>query len=165
MSERALIREIADLISATIDSSLHEGAEFWTKLDLTMPQLKILMLLGEASGVSVSWLATRLDVSPPNITGILDRLEQHGWVQRANDARDRRVVRVVLTPRSEQLLKDLHRTGEVRLIQVLVGMNDEDQLALRQGLEGLLSSIRASDGLDARAAARTRVAGIPRTVA
>ncbi len=37
-------------------------------------------------------LAERLDVSLPNVTGIVDRMAERGFVERGRDAEDRRVV-------------------------------------------------------------------------
>lgn len=149
MSDPELVAEIAGLISATMYSSILGGADFWAKLDLTMPQLKILMLLGQVRSASVSWLAARLDVSPPNVTGILDRLEQHDWVQRTSDPQDRRVVRIVLSERGEQLLRDLNQAGAERLTRTISGMTDDAQRSLRDGLTGLLAAVQAETHMPA----------------
>lgn len=159
MSDPNLKTEIAALIAATMSSSLIGGADFWAKLDLTMPQLKIILLLGQVGSASVSWLAARLDVSPPNVTGILDRLQQHGWIERTSDPQDRRVVRVVLTERAQQLLRDMNRIGDERMTAIIREMSAEDQLALRQGLNGLLASLRACDRFAGVAEAASREGG------
>ena len=48
-------------------------------------------------------LGDLLVVDRSNVTGLLDRMEKAGWVQRADDAKDRRVYRVTLTPAGRKL--------------------------------------------------------------
>lgn len=138
VNEEASFEEIAGLLSKVIDGALLASADVWAKLDVTMPQLKVVMLLGMHGSAPVSWLATRMGVSPPNVTGILDRLEQHRWVQRTSDTHDRRVVRVVLAPEGEHLLQELHAAGDAQLRGIIAGMRPADRAALRRGLAALV---------------------------
>jgi DNA-binding MarR family transcriptional regulator len=141
VAERDAVDEVFDLISRTMYSALLGSAEMWAKLDITMPQLKVLMLLGLHGSAPVSWLASRMNVSPPNVTGILDRLEHepNGWVKRTNDAHDRRVVRVVLTEKGQRLLQDLQASGNERVRMILEEMKPDERAALREGLSALLT--------------------------
>src|SRR5581483_10901860 len=107
-------------------------------LDLTMPQLKVLMLLGQEGSAPVSLLAQRMKVSPPNVTGILDRLEQQNLVRRTAFPGDRRVVRVVLTEEGNALLQQLQNSGQEALPEILENMRPEDRKALSQGLKALI---------------------------
>lgn len=67
---------------------------------LTMPQWLALGCISHAGEVGLphSQLGQRLLLSKAPITGIVDRLERAGLVERKADARDRRVSRVVATP-------------------------------------------------------------------
>jgi len=131
-------QEIGSLVKATVFKVFTAGAESWAQTELTMPQLKVLLLLGQQGKAPVSWLATRMKVSPPNITGILDRLEQRGWVARTNDPLDRRVVRIVLTKEGDLLLHDLCAAGVGDLQGRLDGMPEESAQALHRGFSMLL---------------------------
>src|SRR3712207_4051085 len=97
MADSRSVDDLVALISQSLFLAFLRGADAWARLDVTMPQMKVLMQLGLHGSLTVSTLAAQMKVSPPNVTGILDRLEQHGWVRRTNDPNDRRVVRVVLT--------------------------------------------------------------------
>ena len=67
--------------------------------DLTLPQFDVLAQLArEPEGATPVLLSRRLLVSPGNLTGIVDRLERRGLLQRDADLRDRRRTRLVLTP-------------------------------------------------------------------
>jgi DNA-binding MarR family transcriptional regulator len=136
--------ELVTLISRTWFNAFIRSAEAWARLDVTMPQLKVLMLLGLHDSAPVSVLAQQMKVSPPNVTGILDRLEQHGWVRRAHDPHDRRVVRVSLTDDGERFLNDLQRAGEERARALVDRIEPDDRVALQQGLTALLDAILAT---------------------
>ena len=146
--------ELVSLITRALFTAFLRGAEQWAQLDVTMPQLKVLMLLGLHGSAPVSTLAHQMKVSPPNVTGILDRLEQHDWVRRTSDPNDRRVVRVVLTGDGQRFLAGLEQASATRTRARLAEMDPDDQQALRQGLRALLSvMIAVPDPDDERAMA------------
>jgi DNA-binding MarR family transcriptional regulator len=70
---------------------------------LTAPQYRVLRQLGEG-GRSGSELAQKLGVTPGNLTGILDRLEEGGLLSRERASTDRRSLRLSITPAGETLM-------------------------------------------------------------
>ena len=62
-----------------------------------MPQCDVLTTLTEMEGVSQQVLAKRLYVTKGNISGLLDRLESAGMVERRSTANDRRQYEIYLT--------------------------------------------------------------------
>ncbi|QPC87988.1 MarR family transcriptional regulator [Mesorhizobium sp. NBSH29] len=73
-------------------------------LDLKLAQLDMLMNLYRHPGMSQHELARRLLVGRSNITMLLPQLEKRGLVNRENDAKDKRVMRLMLTGDGETLL-------------------------------------------------------------
>jgi DNA-binding MarR family transcriptional regulator len=65
-------------------------------LDLSLRQLAVLYLVREGAAFP-SELARQLRISPAVVTGLLDRLEQRGYVRRRAEASDRRRLRLELT--------------------------------------------------------------------
>jgi DNA-binding MarR family transcriptional regulator len=157
MPDREEIDELATLMGRSLSFAMLRGAEHWARLDLTMPQLKVLMLLGCHGSSTVTHLAAQMQVSPPNVTGILDRLALHGWIRREPDAQDRRVVRVFLTAEGVSLLDGLQDASAARTRAQLAEMAPADQAALGQGLRALLDAAPAGpDREPALAGARSR---------
>jgi DNA-binding MarR family transcriptional regulator len=64
---------------------------------LTGPQLVLIRELGRADVLSVGELARRVSLSQGTVTGVLDRLEKRGLVERSRSDSDRRRVLVRLT--------------------------------------------------------------------
>lgn len=76
-------------------------------LGISMTHLHVLTMLRHHGPLSMSRLAELLDVSFSNTTGIVDRIEERGLVERTRVPDDRRVVLVRLTPAGERLLDDV----------------------------------------------------------
>ena len=72
-------------------------AEKLAALDLSVPQCDVLTTLTEREGVSQQELAQRLYVTKGNISGLLDRLERLGLVERRATPGDRRQYAIALT--------------------------------------------------------------------
>jgi len=64
--------------------------------DLTMQQFGILRLLSQDGSLPMSSLSEKLRISPPVVTGIIDRLEKKGLVKRTANSVDRRRTEIVL---------------------------------------------------------------------
>jgi DNA-binding MarR family transcriptional regulator len=70
---------------------------------LSVIQAKVLLQLDPANPVTMRALASRLQYDPSNLTGVIDRLEALGAVQRRPDPTDRRVRGLILTPGGERM--------------------------------------------------------------
>ena len=68
------------------------------EISLSVPQCDVLTTLTEQEGVSQQLLAKRLYVTKGNISGLLDRLETAGLVERRSTESDRRQYEIYLTP-------------------------------------------------------------------
>jgi DNA-binding MarR family transcriptional regulator len=68
------------------------GHRVGTRTGLRDGDLATLDLLGREGPLSPTALARAMQVHPATMTGVLDRLEQQGWVQRERDPTDRRAV-------------------------------------------------------------------------
>src|SRR3981189_2256571 len=61
-------------------------------------RMGVLWTLSRGGAMSLGDLAAALDVSPTNITGLVDHLERDGLVVRAPDPDDRRAIRASISP-------------------------------------------------------------------
>ena len=67
-------------------------------LDLSRPQYRVLIFLDRYPGITQARLAEYLDVEKMTVTGLLDRMEKRGWVERRRDPNDRRAYSLHLLP-------------------------------------------------------------------
>jgi DNA-binding MarR family transcriptional regulator len=72
--------------------------------DVTLPQFRMLVVLGTRGPRTVSLLAAALDVAAPTATRMCDRLVRKGLVVRRGNARDRRQVVLALSAAGRELL-------------------------------------------------------------
>lgn len=79
--------------------------------NLTMRQLKVVMLLSLNGSTSGQELAHNLGVGLGTVTGLVDRLVTHGLVSRREDPHDRRVRRVELTDAGAKLMAEINDAG------------------------------------------------------
>jgi DNA-binding MarR family transcriptional regulator len=119
----------------------------WLTVDLTMPQLKALMCVAHASGAATSGqIAHGLGVGLSTVTGIVDRLCEHGLVARREDPEDRRITRVVPTPQGRELVERLLQYRNERMLAILSRLAP-DQLAVVEQALGYL--VGAAEQLNA----------------
>src|SRR6516162_7287401 len=92
LARSAIIPRLTHLSATLWHGSSDHSWQSWMDLDLTMSQLKLLLLVASNDGSRVGDLAHALGVTPPTVTTSLDRLVEHGLVRREDDAVDRRLV-------------------------------------------------------------------------
>jgi DNA-binding MarR family transcriptional regulator len=107
--------------------------------DLAPMQAKALHELDLEPPISMRELADRLTADPSNVTGLVDRLEARGLVERRPDPKDRRVKGLALTPAGARLRKRL--LGRLYSAPRSVsGLSERDQRCLRDVLERIVSA-------------------------
>ena len=114
---------------------------------ISMAHLQTLWILQEHGPQPMTRLADLLGVAVPNATGIIDRMEQRGLVERLRDGADRRVVTVRQTPegaraveeidgwRSDMLVELLDRLDTDQLLRLVGGIQELREVILTQGTD------------------------------
>ncbi len=75
-----------------------------------LSHVQVLAMLQDVGTMSVSEISRRLGIAKPNITPLVDRLFEAGYVDRQHDENDRRVVNIVLLPAGEEKLSSIRAT-------------------------------------------------------
>jgi DNA-binding MarR family transcriptional regulator len=105
------------------------------ELGLSPPQALTMRLLGEPQPMGA--LAQAMHCDNSNMTGIVDRLEERGLVERRPSAEDRRVKLIATTGAGSELREQLNR-ALAQPPEPLLRVPDEDLVALRDILRRAL---------------------------
>ncbi len=95
--------------------------------DVTVAQLRVLVILRDGGPTTMSSLAASARVVPSSATGIVDNLVGRGLVLRDADQMDRRRVICQLSPQGQEMINSLWTQGRAQ-IETLLDAMDEDQL-------------------------------------
>ncbi len=98
------------------------------RLGLSMAQLNILYTLQRCGEMPMSRLAEMLNVSLSNATGLIDRIEERGLIERTRVPEDRRIVLIRVTAAGERMLGDIDALSD-DLIRTVLGRLDVAELA------------------------------------
>jgi MarR family transcriptional regulator, organic hydroperoxide resistance regulator len=119
------------------------AAEPWIELSLTIAQLKSLFFIADRGKTNFKKLADALGVTPPNVTGIVDRLVEHGLVSRTENPEDRRIMLLQITAKGRNLLHNLQQNRASHMATILGKLSDDDLSALVRGMKALSEAARA----------------------
>ncbi len=112
---------------------------------LSKSTVNILMLLrhGPGEGMQLHELGELLLVSRANITGLIDHLEEKGYVKRVVDAQDRRARYARITRKAEDLLDEFMPVHYRSLKLLLQDVSSEEKLLLLHLLKKTRDSVKA----------------------
>lgn len=125
------------------------AASCGVEADLSPPQIHTLLWLGIDGPLTMGDIARRASVTEKTGTGLVDRLERDGYVQRDRDAVDRRVVHVKLTARGQEAFDSIERHIREKLGTLLELLDAEDRRALFRILQHLIDRLEAPGEGDA----------------
>jgi DNA-binding MarR family transcriptional regulator len=136
-----IFRSLRRIMRAVDIHSRRLSAEFM----VTGPQLLCLQTLHDDGPLTTSALAKLIHLSNSTIVGILDRMEQKGWVRRERSTGDRRVVLVDLTSAGETFLAEAPGLLQDRLAQGLHDLPENEQLEIAQALEKIVKLLEMEE--------------------
>jgi DNA-binding MarR family transcriptional regulator len=118
-------------------------------LDVTRSQWWVLYGLSSHGnhGITQTALAQLLDLGKVALGGIVERLESRGFVERRPDADDRRINRVFLTRKGNQILERVSKIGLTLDAQVMRGVSMTRQNLLAEILLTMKTNLIALDAV------------------
>jgi DNA-binding MarR family transcriptional regulator len=110
------------------------------EIAITMPQAKLLYLLGAAGELHMSDLVHRLGVSLSTISGLVDKVVDQGLASRREDPADRRQVVVALTPAGREFVDRFRELNARQMRELLELLGDQDLAQVRDALAALAAA-------------------------
>ncbi|WP_445491875.1 MarR family winged helix-turn-helix transcriptional regulator [Niallia sp. 03133] len=85
--------------------------------------------------ITVSEISSILQITSPSVTQVINVLERDGYVERINDEKDGRIVRIVLTEKGKSVTKEIHKKIEEKYMKLVEHLGEEKSKLLISLLE------------------------------
>jgi DNA-binding MarR family transcriptional regulator len=117
-----------------------------TEFETTLPRFDLMAQLErEPQGMKMGDLSRRMMVSGGNITTITDQLVKEGWVERVDEAGDRRAWRVKLTDEGRQYFHDMAKAHEHWIVNAFETLSPKEIQTIQKLLHKI--KLQAQDNL------------------
>jgi DNA-binding MarR family transcriptional regulator len=107
------------------------------QLGVTTRQATLLWLVKRSPGLSLAELAAEEGISPPALSGHVDRLERAGLIERVRSTEDRRRVGLVLTDEGTKLLRRIRARRTTWLAERLTALDEAELDTLAKAIPAL----------------------------
>lgn len=115
----AFRRKLADI--------LRKEAE---ELRCPISQIDTLMYIADKENPSMKEIADHLKITPPSATAIVEIMQKKNLITRVSNEKDRRTIRVSLTPKAWKLFKSVHKIKIDIFNKMLSKLQDEERKQL-----------------------------------
>jgi DNA-binding MarR family transcriptional regulator len=147
---------VTDEPRARIASGVHDmiaafrcaGTARLVKAGVSMTHMHVMWLLQHHGELPMSRMAELLDVSFSNATGIVDRMEERGLVERVRVPGDRRVVLVRIAPKGMQALEETEAVKQDRLQAILSHLDQGQLTRVAAALDDVRAAVATEFGPD-----------------
>jgi DNA-binding MarR family transcriptional regulator len=146
MDRSAVTAELLDELAAVQPGKFMRHLRKGSGGSFSLVHLQVLFTLDTEGPLPMSRLAEAMDVSQASATGIVDRMEQRGLVERLRDDHDRRVVRVALADDGRQTLGVMASERREHLAQIIDQLTDHELEGFLAGLRGMRRGREAIHG-------------------
>jgi MarR family transcriptional regulator, organic hydroperoxide resistance regulator len=117
------------------------------KFGITGPQLWALKTIAQDGSLPLGELSRKMYLHPSTISGVIDRLEDKGYVARARDkdTGDRRVIKVELTLKGKRIINKAPNPIQGKMLYGLRKLKKEDIDVIYQSVQKLVEIMEAQD--------------------
>ena len=125
--QRQRMRDMALWLAECLQGFERFSGESVRRSGLTHAQFDIIATLGNTPGMSYKELGDKTLITKGTLTGVIERLEQKGWVARVVSERDRRARELSLTPEGERTFQALVPVVRQLQDEILQSLGDADR--------------------------------------
>jgi len=140
-----LVKEIVYQIRRLIQARELYTKELNKNYSVTAAQLNCLLALHEEGSLSPSRIAKIIMVKSSTVTGIIDRLEQKGLVERLRNSPDRRVVTIQLTGAGKKMAKNAPPPIQQKILDGLTSLRESEIKRIVKSLKMITHMLDVQD--------------------
>ncbi|OGO05521.1 MAG: hypothetical protein A2Y60_03850 [Chloroflexi bacterium RBG_13_54_9] len=144
----SIIQEIVAFAEKLYDVATPRMPEEWLTLDLTMPQVRILLLLHREGPTHMTVLASKSGVAMSTATSTVDHLVEKGLLVRDSDPQDRRLVVCRLSSRGQELAADLWKLGRLQVEKLLEPLTLEQLQTVKAAITDVMKLLGGASGIE-----------------
>ena len=137
--------EILTIIRRMRELSHKRMKRFFEDFNLTAPQGMTVSILSYEGEMRVSDLSKKMSISNSTVSGIIDRLEKQGYVQRRRDSKDRRVVMIHVTEEIDREIKKRMKLMEDSTEKLVEYGTEEEIDKVLEGFKILVNLVEKSE--------------------
>jgi DNA-binding MarR family transcriptional regulator len=145
MSRDAQISETMQSLRRIFKAIEDYSQEVSSSFGITGPQLWALKIVSQHAGLPLGDLSRKMYLHPSTVTGVVDRLEDKGYVVRDRDSVDRRVVRVKLTPAGQDLAAKAPNPIQGKMIYGLMKLSENELNIIYESVKRLAEMAEAEN--------------------
>lgn len=106
-------------------------------IGITAPQGMLIGILSKEKRLKISELSAKLSLSNSTVSGIVDRLEKQGMVERKRSEEDKRVVYVSIASDFTEMHQNFHKRIEENIENTIKKGTPEELAKIFEGLDAL----------------------------
>lgn len=126
--------EVSKLFQEVICLLKQSMSKIFEDTDITPPQGMVIRILSHHNKMKISELSGKLGLSNSTVSGIIDRLENQGMVERQRSVEDKRVVYVNISPGFDAMHKDFKKRADENIKNIMNKGTPEDLVTIIEGL-------------------------------
>lgn len=131
------VEEIEKLIRRVSFVIKCRGRDILNDFDITTPQFNALLLLAEHGDMTIGDLGNKMYLASSTATDLIDRMERNGLVERVRDTNDRRVVRLHMLEKGEQMIQEVLENRKRYLNDILSQVPEHEKEVLTKSLQAI----------------------------
>lgn len=108
----AVMSEVNQMLNAP---GIGESMAYLLAHDISMPRFLVMRMLVSNNGMPITHVATQLKLTPGSASQLIDRLELDGFVCRRDDEDDRRIKRIYVLEKGQQVVNAVKSISQASL--------------------------------------------------
>lgn len=128
---------LADFVMMTQRSCILNLSSDLNQKSLSFPQFYLLTYLSKENYLTMSAIAQKMGHSTAAATGLVDRLEKLGFVERVHAAEDRRKIMVRITQNGQEIVKEMRGRIAADLSNIMSELDENDTASVKATNEAI----------------------------
>lgn len=149
-SSSQLIQSMRRFLDIVMHYSMRASGHFMKARGLSTPQFSLLMQLHHKGTCGMSQISEQFGFTPAAASQLVDKLVQHGLIQREEDPQDRRAKSLNLKDKGRELIQ-AGIEQRYRWVEALVGqLNPDERAKVSEAMDIMTEAIRKMEAMPAQ---------------